>query len=223
MIEFANVSRRYANGQFGLQDISFRLPTGRMAFVTGHSGAGKSTLLRLIPALDRPTSGKIMVGGYDLGRMGRHQYPKLRRQIGVVFQDHHLLTDRCVFDNVALPLQVSGYLPGDVRRRVSAALGKVGLVDRQRAAIDELSGGEQQRVNIARALVNRPRILLADEPTGNLDPELSRDIFDRFFEFHAVGVTVLIASHDIGLLRQYPIPRIALCQGRISGFEEPDT
>ncbi|RRQ24156.1 ATP-binding cassette domain-containing protein [Guyparkeria sp. SCN-R1] len=223
MIEFANVSRRYANGQFGLQDINFRLPTGRMAFLTGHSGAGKSTLLRLIPALDRPTSGKVLIGGYDLNKMGRHQYPKLRRQIGVVFQDHHLLTDRLVFDNVALPLQVSGYLPGDVRRRVDAALDKVGLLGRQRARIEELSGGEQQRVNIARALVNRPRILLADEPTGNLDPDLSRDIFDRFFEFHAVGVTVLIASHDVELLKQYPVPRIALNEGRISAFEEAES
>ena len=211
MIEFANVSRRYANGQFGLQDISFRLPAGRMAFLTGHSGAGKSTLLRMIPALDRPTSGQVLIGGYDLGKMG------------VVFQDHHLLPDRRVFDNVALPLQVSGYLAGDIRRRVDAALDKVGLLGRQRARIEELSGGEQQRVNIARALVNRPRVLLADEPTGNLDPELSRDIFDRFFEFHAVGVTVLIASHDVDLLKQYPVPRIALNDGRISAFEEAET
>jgi len=220
MIEFDQVCRRFANGQFALQDVSFRLPEGRMAFITGHSGAGKSTLLRLIPALDHPTSGRILIGGYDLKRMRRHQYPKLRRQIGVVFQDHHLLPDRRVFENVALPLRVSGFSAGDITRRVHAALDKVGLLERQRAFIQELSGGEQQRVNIARALVNRPRVLLADEPTGNLDPELSREIFNQFAAFHAVGVTVLIASHDLHLLKSYPVPRIVLNQGQVERIEE---
>lgn len=220
MIEFDRVCRRFANGQFALQDVSFSQPSGRMAFITGHSGAGKSSLLKLIPALDQPTSGRVVVGGYDLKRMRPHQYPKLRRQIGLVFQDHHLLTDRRVFDNVALPLNVSGFTPGDISRRVHAALDKVGLLDRQRAYIQELSGGEQQRVNIARALVNRPKILLADEPTGNLDPDLSREIFNQFAAFHAVGVTVLIASHDLHLLKSYPVPRIVLNQGRIERVEE---
>ncbi|HQS01988.1 MAG: cell division ATP-binding protein FtsE [Halothiobacillus sp. 24-54-40] len=220
MIEFDGVSRRFSNGHFGLQEVSFHIPEGRMVFITGHSGSGKSTLLRLIPALDQPTSGIVRIGGHDLKKMPPHQYPKLRRQIGVVFQDHHLLPNRRVFDNVALPLQVTGFLPADIRRRAEAALDKVGLLDRQRARIDELSGGEQQRVNIARALVNRPKILLADEPTGNLDPELSREIFNQFAEFHAVGVTVVIASHDVHLLKTYAVPRIVLNQGHISHIEE---
>lgn len=220
MIEFDEVSRRFGNGHFGLQDVSFHIPEGRMVFLTGHSGSGKSTLLRMIPALDHPTSGQVRIGGHDLQKMRPHQYPKLRRQIGVVFQDHHLLPNRRVFDNVALPLQVSGFGAKDTQRRVEAALDKVGLLTRQRALTEELSGGEQQRVNIARALVNRPKILLADEPTGNLDPDLSRDIFNQFSDFHAVGVTVLIASHDLHLLKTYAVPRIVLNQGRLSHIEE---
>lgn len=220
MIEFDGVSRRFSNGHFGLQDVRFHIPEGRMVFITGHSGSGKSTLLRLIPALDHPTSGTVRIGGHDLQKIPRHQYPKLRRQIGVVFQDHHLLPDRRVFDNVALPMQVAGFEPRDIRRRVEAALDKVGLHARQRARVDELSGGEQQRVNIARALVNRPKILLADEPTGNLDPELSREIFNQFADFHAIGVTVLIASHDLHLLKTFAVPRIVLNQGRIAQIEE---
>ncbi len=220
MIEFDGVSRRFANGHFGLQDVRFHIPEGRMVFLTGHSGSGKSTLLRLIPALDHPTSGTVRIGGHDLSRMHPHQYPKLRRQIGVVFQDHHLLLDQTVFDNVALPLQVTGYDCALTRRRVEAALDKVGLLHRQRARSIELSGGEQQRVNIARALVNRPKILLADEPTGNLDPELSREIFNQFADFHAIGVTVLIASHDLHLLKTFAVPRIVLHEGRIDRIEE---
>ncbi|OZB37045.1 MAG: cell division ATP-binding protein FtsE [Halothiobacillus sp. 14-56-357] len=220
MIEFDGVSRRFSNGHFGLQDVRFHIPEGRMVFITGHSGSGKSTLLRLIPALDHPTSGTVRIGGHDLQKMPKHQYPKLRRQIGVVFQDHHLLPDRRVFDNVALPMQVAGFEPRDIRRRVEAALDKVGLLARQRARVDELSGGEQQRINIARALVNRPKILLADEPTGNLDPELSREIFNQFADFHAIGVTVLIASHDLHLLKTFAVPRIVLNQGRIAQIEE---
>lgn len=216
MIEFEQVSRRYASGQFGLQNVSFTVPKGQLLFLTGHSGAGKSTLLRLIPALDFPTSGRVRVGGHDLGRLKPYQLPKLRRQIGVVFQDHHLLPDRPVFDNVALPLLVSGHTGSQVKKRVEAALDKVGLINRQRANIDELSGGEQQRVNIARALGNRPSIILADEPTGNLDPDLSMEIFRHFFEFQAVGVTVLIASHDLDLIDQFTAPRIELAQGRLA-------
>lgn len=216
MISFNQVSRRYASGQFGLQNVSFEVPKGELIFLTGHSGAGKSTLLRLIPALDFPTSGQVRVGGHDLRRLKSYQYPKLRRQIGVVFQDHHLLTDRPVFDNVALPLLVSGHSGTQIRKRVEAALDKVGLIHRQKAAVNELSGGEQQRVNIARALVNRPSIILADEPTGNLDPELSMEIFRHFFDFQAVGVTILIASHDLDLIEQFSAPRLELAHGRLA-------
>ncbi|MGC9456503.1 MAG: cell division ATP-binding protein FtsE [Halothiobacillaceae bacterium] len=220
MIEFERVHRRHANGQFALEDVSFSLAAGQMAFVTGHSGAGKSTLLKLIPRLDRPTSGRIRVGGIEISRLSRRRIPMLRRQIGVVFQEHHLLSDRRVFDNVALPLRVSAYPHDDIARRVRAALDKVGLLDRERAYPQELSGGEQQRVNIARALVNRPRILLADEPTGNLDPELSLQIYRQFMQFNDVGVTVLIASHELALLRTFDVPRLVLRAGRLEHIEK---
>jgi len=220
MIEFERVQRRHDNGRFALENISFTIEAGSMAFVTGHSGAGKSTLLKLIPRLDRPTSGRVKVGGLDVGKLSRHRIPLLRRQVGVVFQEHHLLPDRRIFDNVALPLQVSAYPHQDIARRVRAALDKVGLLHRERAYPAELSGGEQQRVNIARAMVNRPRILLADEPTGNLDPELSRQIYRQFMQFNDVGVTVLIASHELQLLKDFDVPRIVLNSGRLERIEE---
>jgi len=220
MIEFERVNRRHANGQFALENVSFYIEPGSMVFVTGHSGAGKSTLLKLIPRLDRPTSGRIMVGGLDISKLSKHRIPLLRRQIGVVFQEHNLLPDRRVFDNVALPLQVSAYPHQDIARRVRAALDKVGLLHRERAYPAELSGGEQQRVNIARAMVNRPRILLADEPTGNLDPELSREIYRQFIQFNDVGVTVMIASHELQLLKSFNVPRMVLSHGRLIRIEE---
>jgi len=220
MIEFERVNRRHANGHFALENVSFSIEPGSMVFVTGHSGAGKSTLLKLIPRLDRPTSGRIMVGGLDISKLSKHRIPLLRRQIGVVFQEHNLLPDRRVFDNVALPLQVSAYPHQDIARRVRAALDKVGLLHRERAYPAELSGGEQQRVNIARAMVNRPRILLADEPTGNLDPELSREIYRQFIQFNDVGVTVMIASHELQLLKSFNVPRMVLSHGRLIRIEE---
>ena len=200
MIEFHDVTKRYPNGHEALRNVSLRIEEGAMAFLTGHSGAGKSTLLRLTTLLERCTRGQVIVGGHNLGRLGRRRIPYFRRHIGVVFQNHRLLMDRTVFDNVALPLVIAGHGHAEVGRRVRAALDKVGLLDRLRAFPITLSGGEQQRVGIARAVVHRPRILLADEPTGNLDPDLSREIMGLFESFNHVGVTVLIATHDVSLI-----------------------
>ncbi|MDX1433353.1 MAG: cell division ATP-binding protein FtsE [Gammaproteobacteria bacterium] len=200
MIEFHDVTKRYPNGHEALRGVSLRVESGAMAFLTGHSGAGKSTLLRLTTLLERATRGQVLVGGHNLNRMRRGRIPYFRRNIGVVFQNHRLLTDRTVFDNVALPLVIAGHGHGEIARRVRAALDKVGLLDKARAFPVTLSGGEQQRVGIARAVVHRPRILLADEPTGNLDPQLSREIMGLFESFNQVGVTVLIATHDISLI-----------------------
>lgn len=210
MIRFDSVSKRYAGSREALNDVSFALSPGELAFLTGHSGAGKSTLLKLIMLMERPTRGQVVINGKSLGRLHRSQIPHYRRRVGVVFQSHHLLFDRSVFDNVALPLQVSGYQPRDIGRRVRAALDKVGLLDRERQNPIQLSGGEQQRVGIARAVVHRPRILLADEPTGNLDPELSVEILDLFREFNALGTTVLIATHDTALIERVRSPRVLM-------------
>ncbi|MGK2914002.1 MAG: cell division ATP-binding protein FtsE [Porticoccaceae bacterium] len=208
MIRFDSVSKRYPGGREALRSASFALAPGDLAFLTGHSGAGKSTLLKLIMLMERPTGGQVVINGKSLGRLHRSQIPHFRRRVGVVFQNHHLLFDRSVYDNVALPLQVSGYQPWEIGRRVRAALDKVGLLDRERQNPIELSGGEQQRVGIARAVVHRPRILLADEPTGNLDAELSAEIIDLFQEFNAVGTTVLIATHDTALIQRIRSPRV---------------
>ena len=189
MIEFDNVSKQY-DGQKALSDVSFTLESGEMAFLTGHSGAGKSTLLRLIMLIERPTQGRVLIGQQDLGQLPKRRVPLLRRNIGFVHQSHQLLNDRNVFDNVALPLLVAGYHPRDISRRVRAALDKVGLLTKEKQNPSTLSGGEQQRVGIARAVVNKPPFLLADEPTGNLDPELSSEIMQLFQQFNAVGVTV---------------------------------
>jgi len=200
MIEFHDVTKRYPNGHEALRNVSLRIENGAMAFLTGHSGAGKSTLLRLTTLLERCSRGQVLVGGHNLNRLSRRRIPYFRRNIGVVFQNHRLLMDRTVFDNVALPLVIAGNSHGEVGRRVRAALDKVGLLGKSRAFPITLSGGEQQRVGIARAVVHRPRILLADEPTGNLDPELSREIMGLFESFNHVGVTVLVATHDISLI-----------------------
>ena len=181
-----------------------------MAFLTGHSGAGKSTLLKLIARIERVTRGALLFGNVNLATLPRRQVPWLRRQMGIVFQNHHLLYDRTVFDNVALPLVIAGYRSRELRRRVHAALGKVGLLDKERQMPIALSGGEQQRVGIARAVVHRPRLLLADEPTGNLDPALSREIMELFVQFNRVGVTVLVATHDIALTEAFGLPVLAL-------------
>ncbi len=196
MIQFTHVFKRYPGGYDALKNVSFELRSGEMAFLTGHSGAGKSSLLRLIALIERPTRGEAVVNGHNLERLPRRRIPAFRRDLGVVFQDYKLLYDRTVFDNVALPLVVSGTAGGETGKRVRAALDKVGLLDKERAYPITLSGGEQQRVGIARAVVNRPALLLADEPTGNLDAELSDEIMDLFLDFHHHGVTVLIASHD---------------------------
>jgi len=215
MIRFDNVSKRYATGQEGLSNTSFTIEEGQMVFLTGHSGAGKSTLLRLIGCLERPSRGQVWVNERNLNKLSNSQIPYHRRDVGMIFQDHRLLHDRTVFDNVALPLVVAGASPNDIKRRVSAALDKVGLLHKERSMPLTLSGGEQQRVGIARAVVSKPKVLLADEPTGNLDPELSKEIMELFMEFNRVGVTLLIATHDIALILSMSQRIIKLEKGRI--------
>ncbi len=196
MIRFDNVTKRYPGGHEALRNVSFEIGKGEMAFVTGHSGAGKSTLLKLAAALERPTSGTILLNNQNIGTMRRAGLPYVRRNFGLIFQDHKLLYDRNVFDNVALPLAVDGVSGREAGKRVRAALDKVGLLPREKSMPIALSGGEQQRLAIARAIVSRPAILLADEPTGNLDASYARDIMALFRSFNEVGVTVLIATHD---------------------------
>lgn len=215
MIRFDHVSKRYQGGHYGLSDITLEVNSGEMVFVTGHSGAGKSTLLRLVGLIERPTRGQLVVEGRNLAKLPSRQIPFHRRQVGMIFQDHRLLADRTVFDNVALPLVVAGVPHRDIGRRVRAALDKVGLLRNEKALPLTLSGGEQQRVGIARAVVSRPPVLLADEPTGNLDPELSREIMGLFTSFNQVGVTMLIASHDISLIRTLGKRIIQLHQGTV--------
>ncbi len=215
MIHFDKVSKRYPTGQEALSGLSLHLDAGEMAFLTGHSGAGKSTLLKLIMLMERPTHGQLLINGKNLGRLHRSQIPYYRRRVGVVFQNHQLLFDRNVFDNVALPLQVSGYQPREVGRRVRAALDKVGLLNKEKHNPIALSGGEQQRVGIARAVVHKPRILLADEPTGNLDPELSAEIMTLFRQFGELGVTVLVATHDVDLIASMNRRQLHLQQGKL--------
>ena len=213
MIKFDQVNKRYAGGHEALKGVSFHIERNEMLFLTGHSGAGKSTLLKLIMMMERPSSGQVLVDGLNLRGLSAGKIPALRRKIGVVFQNHQLLFDRSVFDNVALPLIIAGYQPRDVGRRVRASLDKVGLLAKEKQLPVTLSGGEQQRVGIARAVVNKPKILLADEPTGNLDPELSAEIMHLFEQFNQVGVTVLIASHDLGLIARLPYRMMTLRQG----------
>ncbi len=200
MIEFTHVFKRYPGGFDALRDINLHIAAGEMAFITGHSGAGKSTLLRLITAIERPTRGEAAVNGKNLTKLPRRRIPWFRREIGVVFQDYKLLFDRTVYDNVALPLIVTGTDDKEIPKRVRAALEMVGLLDKERMLPVTLSGGEQQRVGIARAVVNKPPLLLADEPTGNLDSKLADEILDLFLDFHHHGVTVLIATHDLHLI-----------------------
>ena len=215
MIRFDNLSKRYTGGFEALRNVSFEMDRGEMAFLTGHSGAGKSTLLKLLMLIERPTAGNLLINGKNLNRLAKSRIPFYRRQLGVVFQNHQLLFDRTVFENVALPLQVSGYSPGEIGRRVRAALDSVGLLDREKQSPIELSGGEQQRVGIARAVVHKPKILLADEPTGNLDPQLSAEIMALFRRFQDVGVTVLVATHDISLINKMNMRIMRLNQGEL--------
>ena len=215
MIQFDRVSKRYEEGHDALREVSVSIDRDELVFLTGHSGAGKSTMLRLIMLMDRPSRGQVTVDGHNLATVRPRGVPQHRRNIGVVFQNHQLLFDRTVFDNVALPLIIAGYDHREVGRRVRAALDKVGLLNRERAMPLTLSGGEQQRVGIARAVVGKPKILLADEPTGNLDPTLSAEIMNLFEAFNQVGVTVLIASHDLILISRLQHRIITLQQGRL--------
>ncbi len=213
MIQFDDVSKRYPNGHEAISRVSFRMAPGELCFLTGHSGAGKSTLLRLVALIERSSKGQVVVGGQNLARLRKRRIPYYRRAVGIIFQNHRLLFDRTVFDNVALPLVIAGHRHHEIGRRVRAALDKVGLLDKERLYPITLSGGEQQRVGIARAVVNKPPLLLADEPTGNLDPELSREIMELFTRFNQVGVTVLIASHDLALIRRLPYRILTLREG----------
>jgi len=216
LVSFSAVAKRYPGGQEALKNVTFALEAGELAFLTGRSGAGKSTLLKLIPAIERPTSGSVIVNGQNVASLKRAAIPYLRRNIGLVFQDQKLLYDRSVYDNVVLPLAFSGHAPREAARRARAALDKVGLAGRENASPIQLSGGEQQRVAIARAVVNRPSILIADEPTANLDAESAARVLDIFVAFRQVGVTVLIATHDLALVERYAGRILKLEQGRIA-------
>lgn len=215
MISFDNVYKRYPGGQEALKGVSYQLEKGEMAFLTGHSGAGKSSMLKLIALIERSTRGEVVFDGKNLSRVKRREIPYLRRQIGIVFQDHNLLNDRTVFDNVALPLIIDGQHYSEISRRVRGALDKVGLLGKENSYPTALSGGEQQRVGIARAVVNRPPLLLADEPTGNLDPALSWEIMQLFQQFTQVGVTVLVASHDLDLIAHMDQRLLTLKDGEL--------
>ncbi|MGD9788125.1 MAG: cell division ATP-binding protein FtsE [Sulfuricellaceae bacterium] len=215
MISFDQVSKSYRGGHEALRNLSFEIGDGELVVVTGHTGAGKTTLLNLIAAIERPTSGSVVVNGQNVGKMRRSAIPYLRRNLGLIFQDHKLLFDRTVFENVLLPLQISGFPHAEAAKRVRAALDKVGLLDREKAHPVTLSGGEQQRVCIARAIVNRPSILLADEPTGNLDPDYAHGIIEMFRSFHQVGVTILIATHDEHLIASLPARVLTLQHGAL--------
>ena len=222
MIRLEGVTKRFPGGQEALKNLSLSVERGEMVFVTGHSGAGKSTLLRLIALIERPTSGQVIVDGQNTRRVSRRRIPRYRRQIGMVFQDHKLLYDRPVFDNVALPLVIAGLSHRDASRKVRAALDQVGLLHKEKRSPETLSTGEQQRVGIARAIVSRPKVLIADEPTGNLDPDLSLEVMRIFRRFNEVGVTLLIASHDLALIDQLGCRRIALENGALASDEEDD-
>ncbi len=215
MIQFENVSKRYNRSQDALSNVSFHLDQGEMAFLTGHSGAGKSTILKLTALIERPSAGQVIVNQQNLNRYPRRKIPELRRTLGIIFQDPKLIRERRVFDNVALPLVISSYHPREIARRVRAALDKVGLLHKEKSFPDELSGGEQQRIGIARAVVNKPNLLLADEPTGNLDPNLSAEIMRLFEQFNQVGVALLIASHDLSLIASLRHRIITLDQGKL--------
>lgn len=220
MIQFEQVSKIYPGGQKALMDVNFHLRQGEMAFLTGHSGAGKSTLLKLITVIERASAGKVSINGHDTAKLGKKHVPYLRRNIGMIFQNHHLLMDKSVFDNVALPLVIEGFSHGEIRKRVAGALDMVGLYGKERHLPVMLSGGEQQRVGIARAIVNKPPLLLADEPTGNLDPKLSMDILRLFETFHDAGTSVLIATHDLGLIARMKYRTLTLRQGKMLGGDE---
>ena len=217
MISFQRVYKRYPNGREALSELGFDLASGEMAFLTGHSGAGKSTVLKLIALLERPTRGQVLVNGINTSKVTRRHIPAFRRQVGVVFQDHRLLTDRPVYDNVALPLVIAGAPRRELDKRVRAALDQVGLLGMEKNFPTELSAGEQQRVGIARAVIAKPPVLIADEPTGNLDPDLALEVMNVFKRLHDVGVTVLVATHDVHLIERLRVRRIHIEHGRLAG------
>jgi cell division transport system ATP-binding protein len=215
MIQFNNVSKRFEGGYDALSNVTMHLGVGEMAFLTGPSGAGKSTLLKIISLIEKPTRGQALLNRINLNTISRQRIPYIRRNIGITFQDHQLLFDRPVFDNVAIPLIIQGYRHQEIAKRTRAALDKVGLLKKEKSMPIALSGGEQQRVGIARAVVHRPMLLLADEPTGNLDPVLSREIMQIFVDFHQVGVSVLVASHDLALIDELQKPVLTLNAGKL--------
>jgi cell division transport system ATP-binding protein len=217
MIIFDRVSKRYANGREALNNVSFNVHNGEMVFLTGRSGAGKSTVLKLIALLERPTRGNVLVNGHNTQALRLRHIPAFRRHIGVVFQDHKLLPDRPVFDNVALPLAVAATPLREIDKRVRAALDQVGLLGKERLLPIELSVGEQQRVGIARAVVSKPPLLIADEPTGNLDPDLAREVIRLFRRFQDVGVTVVVATHDLHLVSEFGQRVLSLEGGQLIG------
>ena len=224
MIQLEEVTKRFPGGQEALSGLSLSVEKGEMVFVTGHSGAGKSTLLKLIALIQRPTGGQVIVDGQNTRRVKRRKIPAYRRQIGMVFQDHKLLYDRSVFDNVALPLVIAGMSYKEAGRRVRPALEHVDLLHKEKQNPATLSAGEQQRVGIARAVVSRPKLLIADEPTGNLDPDLSLEVMRMFRRFNEVGVTLLIASHDIALIDKLGCRRIELDGGKLAqAAEDPES
>ena len=214
-IEFRHVVKQFDNGATALRDVSLTIPAGSMAFLRGHSGAGKSTFLRLVLGLEKATRGQVLINGVDIGQLAPRQLPRYRQHLGVVLQEHRLLMGHSVFENVALPLRVTGAKERDIGRRVRAALSSVGLLEKERALPGYLSAGERQRVGIARAVVNRPKVLLADEPTGNLDPDLSKSIMGLFRQFHDVGTTVIVASHDAQLLATMGMRMVELAKGKV--------
>ena len=217
MIRFDGVSKRYPNGREAITNLTLAVDRGEMLFLTGHSGAGKSTLLKLICLIERPTRGTLVVNGQNTGTLPRRRIPAFRRDIGIVFQDHKLLMDRPVHDNVGLPLVIAGVPEREIDKRVRAALDQVGLLGRERNRPIELSTGEQQRVGIARAIVAKPSLLIADEPTGNLDPDLAVEVMNIFKRFNEVGVTVLVATHDVHLIERYGVRRVVIEGGRVAG------
>ena len=219
MIRFDQVFKRYPNGREALAGVSFNIESGALTFLTGHSGAGKSSILKLIALIERPTRGQVIVNSQNTSGVKARGIPHFRRQIGVVFQDHKLLHDRPVADNVALPLVIAGVARREIDKRVRAALDQVGLLGREKSLPLELSTGEQQRVGIARAVVAKPMLLIADEPTGNLDPQLALEVMKLFKRFSEVGVTVVIASHDVHLIDQVGARRIVLSAGRVVSEE----
>lgn len=219
MIRLDQVTKLYAGGREALRDVTLEISPGELIFLTGHSGAGKSTILKLLALVERPTRGQLLVDGRNVGRLPPADIPAYRRQVGMVFQDHKLLEDRSAFDNVALPLVIAGLTRRDLEKRVRAALDQVGLLDKERQPPRQLSAGEQQRVGIARAVVAHPRLLIADEPTGNLDAELSLEIMQLFRRFNEVGVTMVIATHDLALAGRINGRHVVLHKGQIRSDE----